>query len=572
MPKFAVQRSVQFSGLVICGLMMALVLHIGFAERYSLAEFGRRPRQSIGTLTRFSNEGAYWYIGGMIALFLCFAIGYWIISRTTGKLDNKQQRAWLLVLILSAVLFCLVLLPMYPVDASDIYDYIIRGRMSAIYGLNPMDDVPSQVARDPVFPFVSWRMTPSAYGPAWELIAHTVSTLTADTSRNAQVLAYKLIAVTGYGLTAVFIGLTLKQIAPRRVLIGVYLFMWNPLVVYMTAGRGHHDAVMTATIAIALYCLSRRWYLAATLGAGMGVLIKFIPALLLPIIVIVALRDLGIRRWLRYAALSAIIGGLLAVVLYAPYWHGLDTLRTSRRALMYTGSVATVARQWLMPILDGVTDLSTPPRDTPNTVALLANGTLVLFGAYTLMQLYILWRNREPMLPYRVAARIMLAYLLIASIWFHGWYVIWLLALVALLEDTPLRRVSLVFSYLVTWQAFLYNSMAIQSRGGDYLPWLDLVPVTIYMGYAWGYLGWYQLRSWVRRWQVSDAVRADGAVLMAARCDQQVSASDLSDELGIPYDHLLQYERGTRPVRLDHARALAQRLDFPVDALVGEKA
>lgn len=565
-------RALPIALLGLCGLALALLLHVGFAGRYSLAEYGGRARQSIATLTDFSNEAAYWYLGSMIGLFGIYALGVWLLGSLSAQWGAARRRAALVLIIGGGALFCVVLLPMYPVDASDIYDYIIRGRMSAVYDMNPMANVPQQIQTDPLFRFVSWRRTPSAYGPAWELVAHGVSALTADASINAQVVAYKGIAIAGYGLTALFIGLTLRRIAPRRLLVGLFIFMWNPLVVYMTAGRGHHDALMTAAVALALYCLSRRLYLAATLGAGVGVLIKFIPALLLPIIVLVALRDLGLRRWLRYLLLAALIGGALTVALYAPYWHGLDTLRTSRRAFMLTGSVAAVARQWLMPILDGITDLSTPARDTPNSTALIANGTLILFGMVYLAALLSLWRSRDPLLPYRTAARVILAYLLIASIWFHGWYVIWLLALVALLEDTPLRRLALVFSYLVTWQAFLYNTMLIQPRGGSFLPWLDLVPVTIYMGYAWVFLGWYGARLWVWRWMRDEHTRRDGALLQSHRQDRGLSLSDLSDELGIPYDHLVHYEAGLRSPSLAHARALAQRLDVPLAALVGTKA
>jgi len=565
-------RRVYFYWIVICGLAIILLFHYGFASRYSLNEYGARPRQSIGTLTDFSNEGAYWYIGSMALLFVLYGLGYSKGIQPIRRCSPSQQRWALGLVIVGGAAFSLILISMYPVDGSDVYDYIIRGRMSALYGLNPLENVPNQIVTDPFYRFASWHRTPSAYGPAWELLAHTVSTLTATSSRNQQVIAYKLMAIAGYGLTALFVGLTLRRVAPRRLLIGLYLFMWNPLVVYMTAGTGHNDALMAACIALALYCLSRRWYVAATLGATIGLLTKFIPVLLIPIIALVALRDLGTRRWLRYMLFSVLLSGALIVIMYAPYWHGWDTLRTERRALLYTGSVATVARQWLMPILDGTSDLTTSARNTPNSRALLANGTVILFGIAYLSQLVILLQNRQPVTTLRTAARIMLAYLLIASIWFHAWYVIWLIALVALLEDTPLRRLALVFSYLVTWQAFLYNYMSIQTRSDQLLPWLDLVPVTIYMGCTWGYIVWYQISRRLRGQQSHPADRAIGERLQAARGTVGLTLSDLSDELAIRYDYLEQYERGERSLRLDHGRALAQRLNLSLDDLLSVKA
>lgn len=555
--------------LLLCGLLMFLTYHLGFAARYSLDEFGSRPRQTIGMLSEFSNEGAYVYIGSMIALFTLFALGYEFGVKPSIPFTARQRRGMLVLIVSGGAAFSLVLLQMYPVDAADIYDYIMRGRMSAVYGLNPLEDVPHQVPNDPFYRFAAWKTVPSAYGPVWEQLAHLTSAVTAVRSPTEQVIAYKLLAVGGYAITAIFIGLTLQQIAPRRLLAGMYLFAWNPLVIYMTAGTGHNDAVMTACIAAALYCLSRRWYLSATLSAVLGALVKFIPVLLLPVIALMALRQLGVRRWLRYVIISGLLGGVLTTAFYAPYWHGLDTLRTERRAVMYTGSVAAVAREWLMPLLDGVTDLTTRPSETPITTALIANGTLVVFGLYSLTQLLVLWHQRDIMTAIRIIGRILLAYLLIASIWFHAWYVIWLVAPIALLEDTPLRRLTLVFSYLVTWQSFTYNYLIIQTRAGLWLPWLDLVPVAIYMGYVWAYLIRYAIQVRAVQRQSDPQLRQDGARLLEARTEIGATLSDLSDELNIPYDHLVQYERGTRPMRLDHARALAQRLGIPPVVLLG---
>jgi hypothetical protein len=485
--------------LLACGLALAALYHAAFAQPYSLEQFGARPRQSIGTLTNFSNDAAYRYIGGMAALFVVYAVGLRLIVRQSAALPAGRQ-VWGVVIVAGAVGFCLALLPMYPVDASDIYDYILRGRMSAVYDLNPLRDLPTRIPDDPFFQFTSWRRVPSAYGPVWELIAHGISALTSDLSRNPQVIAYKLAAVAGYALTALFIVLTLRQIAPRRTLIGAYLFLWNPLVVYMTAGTGHNDAVMTACVAFALYCVSRRWFVLATLGALLGVMVKFIPALLLPFIALAAWRTLGGRRRRRFTLLSAVLGGALLIALYAPYWHGWDTIRAERRAFMLTGSVAAVARQWLMPILDGQTDLTTPARSTPNATALVANGTLALFGLIYAVELARLWRTPDPAAVIGAAGRAIFAYLLIASIWFHAWYVIWLIGIVALLDDTPTRRLALWFSYLVTWQALLYNHFAWETRSGAWLPWLDLIPVALYMGVTYALIIRFHWKAMERAW------------------------------------------------------------------------
>ncbi len=570
MLSFLVNERIRLIVLAVYGLLMGLAFHLAFVSRYNLAEQGERRRQSVGTLADFSNEGAYWFIGGMMLLFVLYALGYIMLNRSIGGTTSLYHRWSLGIIVAGGVAFCLILLPMYPVDASDIYDYIMRGRMSYLYHLNPLKDVPEQVSSDMFYRFASWRRTPSAYGPAWELIAHGLTAISADSTRNTQVTVYKLFNVVGYGVTILFIGLTLQRIVPRRLILGLYIFAWNPLVLYMTVGTGHNDAVMTATVAIAIYCMTRKWFVAATFAATLGTLIKFIPALLLPIIALVALRQLGLVRWLRYAAMSAVICGGISALLYAPYWFGIETLRTDRRAIMYTGSVTAVARQWLMPYLDDTTNLSTSAQITRNTSQFLANSTLILFGMFFVLQLFALRKRYDTMTAIRIFARIITFYLLVVSLWFHAWYVVWLIALVALLEDTPTRRLALVFSYLVTWQAFLYNYFTIQTQGEIRHPWVDLVPVAIYMGYAWSYVGWYQMRN--LRFVPDPADREIGKTLRDAREQAGISLSDLSDTLTIPYDHLVQYERGTRPLNLDDGRRLAQRLDLSLADWLGSSA
>ncbi len=540
-------------GLILCGIAASLIFYFGLAGRYSLSQFGDLHRQSIATLNQFSNDGALLYIVTFILLFACYWLGYRIVR-------GMSQRWFLIIIVGFSVGFNLILLQMYPADASDIYDYIIRGRMTAIYDLNPLKDVPNEIKQDAFFDFTSWRSVPSAYGPLWESLAGIASKLAGD-ERTTNIIAFKLLTIAGYGLASLFIGLALIQIAPRRLPGGLYLFMWNPLLLFMTAGIGHHDALMAAAIALAMYCLIRRWYVSATLALVIGTLLKFIPLMLVPIVAIIALRQLHGSLRLRYLILSASLSLLLAVAAYAPYWHGWETLRLERRDRMYTGSVATVMRELLLPTLDHK-PIETSPADTPLTNALLANGSLVLFALFYLWQCVILLRDdrQDALLPVRVVGRVLLFYLLVVSLWFFGWYVIWILPVVALLEDSPLRRLTLRFSYLVTWQSFLYNYLAVTTKGSDWLPWLDLAPVAIYMGYAWSYVAWYQVVSWLRWWNIDPRNVSIGAALQQARITAGLNRNQISDELDIQYDVVEQYERGESALNLDHAYKLAQRL------------
>jgi hypothetical protein len=160
-------------------------------------------------LNNLSASGAFLYVFGFVALFGL----YWLGLRR--GLRAPTQAHWIIVAGF-AVVFSLALLPMYPADAADVYDYVLRGRMTTLYGLNPMRDLPTQARFDPFYDFASLREQPSAYGPAWEVLAALASRLAGD-DRNTNVIVFKFVSVVGYGLIGRLIGLTLRRVAPRRV-------------------------------------------------------------------------------------------------------------------------------------------------------------------------------------------------------------------------------------------------------------------------------------------------------------------------------------------------------------------
>ncbi len=464
--------------LLVIGLSMAAIFVFAFGGRYTLAQYGNWPLQSLATINRNSLSSAVLYVLSFAALFGL----YWLGARLRV---TPTRSAWL-ILGGGAVLFNAVLLPMYPLDAADIYDYIIRGRMSAVYSLNPMRDAPVQVRSDPFYPFAAWREATSAYGPAWEVMAALTSRVAGD-DRFVNVIAFKLLACLAYGLIAVLMGLTLHQIAPERAWSGVYLFAWNPLMIYVAGGSGHNDLWLSACVMGSLFLLYQRAYIYAALAAVFGALVKFIPVLLLPIVAIVAWRELHGKRRLPIFALGIALCGLAAVGFFAPFWTGLDSLAIDRRARMFTGSVATLARQALMPALgeDG-------------SGALVRGIALAVFALFFVWQLVELVRSRQDTLkPVRVLTTMLLFYLMVAAIWFQLWYLAWVVPLAALLDDTPVRRLTLLFSYTVTWQPLLYNYVTLRTDGWMPLPWRDLIPVAVVIGIPWIY-GCKLIADWLK--------------------------------------------------------------------------
>jgi hypothetical protein len=186
------------------------------------------------------------------------------------------------------------------------------------------------------------------------------------------------------------------------------------------------------------------------------------------------------------------------------------------------------------------------PWETPRTNALLANGTALAFALFYAVNLWIVWRATDGWAAVRALGRILGFYLLLASLWFHPWYVLWWLVLVALIEDTPTRRLALVFSYWVTWQPLLYSYFSLETKAGVRTPWLDFFPVALVMGIAWWSVAHYVVGWALARSRRTPETVAMGKRFIAAPEQHHETLSERSDRLGIPYDHLQHAEQGLR--------------------------
>ena len=544
----------------LCGLASMLIYFVAFTRPYGLDEHGEKSRQNLATLSDLSTGAAVRYVLAYVGLFAVYWVGYRMAIRPLLKNPPRLRMGYAALILGFGLIFNGILLSIYPFDAADVYDYIMRGRMAAFYDLNPMQDIPADASDDPAYAYTAWRFVPSAYGPAWERIAEGTVRTTGD-SINADVVAFKLVAMAGFAVTALFIGLTLHEIAPRRLLAGVYLFAWNPVMIVVTGGTAHNDMVMMACMLVGVYLMARRWYVASVGALMLGALVKFIPLAGIPIVGLVAFSRLDFARQWRFVLLAGLLCAALFIGLYAPYWHGLDTLPDSDRSEMFTGSVATLIRQELGPVLDDAAR-DAGARDTPNASRIVSGGALLLMAIFYVALLPRVYKSRDDLTPIHALTLIIFFYLLVASVWFLYWYVVWLIPLAVLLDNRPLRRLALLFSYLVTWEHLMYNFVTLRADGWTDVPWRDLGPVAVVMGGIYLSIAYVWLSHGLRGGTRTPLREELGARLRSAREDADLSLIDLADELAIPTDDLAAYERGDLPILLDVVEALSVRLDM----------
>jgi hypothetical protein len=421
------------------GLLSLFIYVLAFLLPANLLTLYRQPRLDAYLLFRGGTPAYLHLIFAFAILGLLYWEGFRLVSR------HVQERAAWIIVIGGMLAFIVIFLFMAPFDAADIYDNIMHGRILGVYHANPFAQVIADYPGDPFFQYTAWKGAQSAYGPIWEVLAGLAARLSGD-GIIANVIAFKLLPglfhLASVGLAFLF----LRAKAPEKALGGVLLLGWNPVLLFETWGNGHNDMAMTFWFLMAFWWLSKRDYTLAGLSLLLGALVKFIPILLIPAVVVIAWRDLRKTRLrLVFLAKTVALGGLLTVLLYAPFWHGLTTLDIGRRMQLFTTSLPSTLYKALIPFLGA--------QEAGQFVSLSALGLLFLFVLYQSLSA----GRGDPVDDYlRATFSILAFYLLVVCLWFHQWYGLWLITLTPLLGKRH-QRFALFFGFWVLSQKLWFG-------------------------------------------------------------------------------------------------------------------
>lgn len=395
-----------------------------------------------------------------ISAFICLGVLYWFGWRTAQKTSGRA--AWVIV-VGGSLAFSAVLTLLMPFDAADIFDNIVHGRILGIYGENPFIQVGNQFKQDHFVPYMAWPRSPTAYGPVWEALAGITARLAGD-GVPANIILFKWLAgifyVAAIGITA----LLLRRKAPERALAGTLFLAWNPVVLYETLGNGHNDIAMVVWMLAAAWAVAERRFTLAMLATILGGLVKYIPILLAPAVLFMALRTLPEKRArLRYLGVTGLLCGALIVLAYAPFWEGLRTLSIERRAGMFSASLPATIFQLIQDELGEE----------------LAS-TLVSQGAALLTMGFALWQGwRASRLSsweafVQAGFNILMFYLLFTCLWFQQWYTLWPTGLAALLPVGASTHLALVFGFAALSKQFVIGPVLFRLKHAPSQPWFEL--------------------------------------------------------------------------------------------------
>ena len=416
------------------------------------------PLQDVRTFAPSLLSG----LGYALLLLALFGL-YWLAFRAV-QAERAKPSLW--VLWGTAVLLAIPLLQTYPINANDLYRYVIRGRVSSVYGQSPYAAPPDAFPDDPFLPLAGeWAGETSPYGPLWELLAAGITRLTQN-NLLAGLLSFKVVGLLAHLACGWLIWRLLAQADAARQRGFTLLWLWNPALLLMFVVDGHNDVLMMVWQLVALWFWRQKRPSLTLLFLLLAALTKPIALLTLPFFTLAIWRNLeNNAARLRVFGWAVIWGGTAVWLAFLPFGSPLDlALRLLREASSGPGfSPAT-----LVLLLAG--ELGQPI--TPAFIELIANLFRVLFGLFFVWLLWLGWRNGRS--PLRAAADVLWAYSLQAlsfRLWYSTWPFLWLL-----LEDenataqtSPRLRTGLWFLFAVQLSVLIYGHLRVYALGGSQL-------------------------------------------------------------------------------------------------------
>ncbi len=395
------------AAVLVAGAWLAVAAAAGPSQ---LSPPTRRPGGGVGWLLGPLHGVLAWPVGSVadlhrwLLIATAVATGGWILAWIGAPALGTR-----VVLTVSAAAQAVLLLGP-PQPLTDVFNYVLYGRMDALYGMNPYRVAPRMALGDPVYGLANWHGLRSPYGPLFTAAFAALAHLPPAGSLWTWKVLVGVSSVATVALTASMARSLGRNPARAAALLGL-----SPVLVLAEVGGEHQDAPALLCVVAAAWCLvrGRSALTPGRLDAAAGALvvvaaaIKPSLAIVAPIVVLGATR----RVWAS--------GGLVAAGAVA----GLADLAAFGRALPDLGAQASLVTPLSLPNLLGLA-----AGHGGADAAVRGAARLALEGVVVLASVWVLVRRDRAV----TAMGVVLVAAVLALPWVMPWYLVWALPFLAL--------------------------------------------------------------------------------------------------------------------------------------------
>jgi alpha-1,6-mannosyltransferase len=225
-----------------------------------------------------SKTDIHLYLFLFMFLAALYFFGIYIILSHLAQIG--RSKILVVIIICFAVFFRAFLIPTNPnVLSKDIYRYIWDGRVQQ-HGINPYLYPPSSdqlksLREHEVYPNINRKDYPTIYPAGAQLMFRIFHTLVGD-----RVYGFKALMALFDMITVLLLLALLKVYGYEET--RVFIYAWNPLVIFEIANSGHLEGFTVFLIVLAFYLNAKMWKLPAVIILAFSAATKLYPALLLP--------------------------------------------------------------------------------------------------------------------------------------------------------------------------------------------------------------------------------------------------------------------------------------------------
>jgi hypothetical protein len=246
----------------------------GRLTRPSVALFSELPLWSIIVSLPFPVPQNSWSVAGALIFVTAIAFATYGLAIFVSWNRQAGRRTRAFIFLTSYVFFFLSAFSL-PNTSTDIFNYIVNGRIAAVHNSNPYYVTADTFPDDPVYPYASKNYTGLAADklPAWVLTNVALASLTGD-HVTTNLLIYRLALMLFNMANLMLIAIIAYRLNPLFVSTALVIYGWNPIVIVHAQSKS--DTLMALLLLLAVLFFVRGHRLIAVGALGLSVMVKLI--------------------------------------------------------------------------------------------------------------------------------------------------------------------------------------------------------------------------------------------------------------------------------------------------------